>query len=155
MLKSSILKAYCLRLLWETILCFAQDCHPLGDHGFLGAAKRRILLAPSSENNQGLRLCAAKLRILLAQPCMVLKFFILTACLCKAQACTHSPVHLLCYPLALCIEKNFVFINTFLANISCHKTLRLVFLFGVTSPLHACAKHKILILWVLMQGQSP
>ena len=33
--------------------------------------------------------------------------------------CTHSPVHLLCYPLALCIEKNSVFINAFLANILC------------------------------------
>ena len=81
-------------------------------------------------------------------PCMLLKSKILTAYLLlfllrkkkEAQACTHSPVHFICYPLALCIEKNSVFINAFFVNISWHKTLCLVFLFGVTSPLHACAK---------------
>ncbi len=57
---------------------------------------------------------------------------------------------LLSYPLALCIEKNSVFRNAFLASISCHKTVCLVFLFGVTSPLHARAKHRILTLWVIM-----
>ena len=69
------------------------------------------------------------------------------------KPCTHSPVHLLCYPLALCIciEKNSVFINAFLANISCHKTLCFVFLFGVTFPLHACAKHKIITRRVIMR----
>jgi len=92
---------------------------------------------------------------------MLLKSFILTAYLLLFLLCKNkrsTSMHTLTRAFALlppclvhrCIEKNSVFINDFLANISCHKTLCLVFLFGVTSPLHACAKHKIITLWLIM-----
>ena len=64
----------------------AQDCFSSRNHGFLRAAKLRLLLAPSLGNNQGLCLCAFKLvkianfkSILLAPSCMLLKSSILTA----------------------------------------------------------------------------
>ena len=53
------LKSKILSLLRKTIKGEYIDCFPLGNYG------------NPSGYNQGLRLCAAKLRILLAQPCML------------------------------------------------------------------------------------